>query len=37
MGGATIRFAEVEVENSGYTAAAANDKKGHVLSVALAF
>jgi len=37
MGGATIRFAEVEVENSGYTAAAANDKKGHVISVALAF
>jgi len=35
MGGATIRFAEVDVENSGYTAA--NDKKGHVVSVALAF
>ena len=35
MGGATIRFAEVDVENSGYTQG--NDKKGHVVSVALAF
>ncbi len=37
MGGASIRFAEVDVENSGYTSAASGDFEGHVLSLGLAF
>ena len=36
-GGATISIAEVEVENSGYQSAAANDKSGTVIYLGLAF
>jgi len=36
-GGATISIAEVEVENSGYQTAAANDKSGTVIYLGLAF
>ena len=37
MGGATFSIAEVEVENSGYQTAAANDKSGTVIKLGLAF
>ncbi len=37
MGGATFSIAEVEVENSGYQTAAANDKEGTVIKLGLAF
>jgi outer membrane protein OmpU len=36
-GGATISIAEVDVENSGYQTAAANDKSGTVIYLGLAF
>jgi hypothetical protein len=37
MGGATFSIAEVEVSNSGYQTAAANDKSGTVVHLGLAF
>ena len=37
MGGATIRIAEVEVDNAKYSTAAANDLEGTIISLGLAF
>jgi len=37
MGGATIRIAEIDVENNAYGNAAADDKKATVISLGLAF
>ena len=37
MGGATVRIAEISVDNSGYSAGAGADVSGHVLSLGLAF
>jgi len=37
MGGATISFAEVDIENRAYGTAAGSDVSGHVISLGLAF
>jgi hypothetical protein len=37
MGGASIRIAEVDVENGGYSTAATADKSATVISLSLAF